>query len=95
MIKKSQLTLNEKDSLQDMLDVEKQMISLYGVAMSEASAKNIRVLLKTNLCETAEDQFQVFKTMQENDYYQVKPANKTVIDEQVDKFREVKGQIKE
>lgn len=93
MFKKSDFMLNEKDSLQDLLNDEKQMVSLYGTALIEAEAKNVRTLFKTNLNETAEDQYLIFSTMQKNDYYQTKPANKTVIDEQAEKFKSVKSQL--
>ena len=93
MFKKSDFMLNEKDSLQDLLNDEKQMVALYGTALIEAEAKNVRTLFKTNLNETAEDQYLIFSTMQKKDYYQTKPANKTVIDEQAEKFKSVKSQL--
>lgn len=93
-MKKSDYTLNEKDSLQDILNVEKQIMGLYGTAISEATTKNMRSLLKANLWETAEDQFSVFEAMKQNDYYQVVPASKAVMDEQADKFKTIQTELK-
>ena len=39
---KMDCTLNEKDTLQDMLEAEKQLMQLYTVALFEGSTKAVR-----------------------------------------------------
>ena len=39
---KSDVTLNERDSLQDILESEKQLMSLYTTALFEGSTKSLR-----------------------------------------------------
>ena len=39
---KSDVTLNERDSLQDILESEKQLMGLYATALFEGSTKAVR-----------------------------------------------------
>jgi len=90
---KSEMMLNEKDSLQDMLNIEKQMVKLYGTAVTETSCKNLRKMLKQNFSDITEDQFSVYQQMVNCNYYQTKPADKATIDEKVNNFTKVKSQL--
>ena len=92
-LQKNQAALNEKDSLQDMLNIEKQMVQLYGLAVIESSNKNLRKLFKQNFSDITEDQFTVYQQMVNNNYYQTKPADKATIDEKVNSFSKVKSQL--
>ena len=83
---KSEYTLNERDSLVDLLNSEKQLVKLYGTALTEASTKQLRSLLRTQFAEAAEDQFSVFEQMQQHDYYAPKPADKAIVDQKKDDF---------
>ena len=65
---KSEITLNEKDSLQDMLNVEKAMVKLYSTALTEGCSKGFRTLVKENFSSTIEDQFKVFAMMTEQGF---------------------------
>lgn len=85
-MKKSANGLNEKDLLTDILTGEKDLVKLYSTSLTEASGKDVRKTLKTNMSETAEDQFSVFSTMKEKGYYQPKPADKAMIDEKIESF---------
>ena len=87
-MKKNGNTLNEKDSLTDILTGEKDLVKLYGSAMTEAVCRDVRRTLKNNMFETAEDQYNVFCVMQKNGYYQPKPADKAIIDEKIESFSE-------
>ena len=91
--KGSQAMLNEKDSLQDMLNLEKQIIQLYGMAVMESSNKSLRKLLKQNFTDVTEDQFAVFQQMVNGNYYQPKPADKATIDQKITNFTKVKDQL--
>lgn len=90
-MKKNQNQLTEKDVLTDILTGEKDLVKLYGSAMTEAVAKDVRKTVKSNLMETAEDQLSIFNVMQKNGYYQVKPADKAIIDEKVNTFKSAFG----
>ena len=46
---KSDCTLNEKDTLQDMLECEKQLMELYTTALFEGSTKSLRNNFSQNL----------------------------------------------
>lgn len=78
---KSDCTLNEKDALQDMLESEKQLMSLYTTALFEGSTKSVRNNFSTNLLGVAENQYLIFNQMNTRGYYEPKPANKNLIDE--------------
>ena len=88
--------LTEKDSLYDILTGEKDLVKLYGAAITESSGKDVRRVIKANMAETAEDQFGIFTLMQENGYYQVKPADKKTVDQKVDTYtkclKDISGQ---
>ena len=93
--KKSKMdtTLNEKDALQDMLDIEKLLMSYYSAALLEGSCKPFRKAILKNYTTCADTQFQVFEQMLSREYYQVQPAEKLLIDQKTDSFSKVKKQI--
>ena len=43
---KAETTLNEKDSLQDMLNLEKNLVKVYSTAMTEGASDGFRTLIK-------------------------------------------------
>ena len=90
---KSEITLNEKDSLQDMLNVEKAMVKLYSTALTEGCSKGFRTLVKENFSATIEDQFKVFAMMTEQGYYQVESAPEEALKEQRENFSSIKSQL--
>ncbi len=91
---KSDVTLNEKDALQDMLESEKQLMSLYTTALFEGSSKAMRKNFATNLLGVSENQYLIFTQMTSRGYYQPKPANKTMIDEANETFKKQKKSLK-
>ena len=91
---KSDVTLNERDALQDMLDSEKQLMEIYTTALFEGSTKSIRKNFSTNLLGVAENQFLVFTQMNTRGYYEPKPANKTLIDEATNTYKKQKNSLK-
>ena len=93
MQSKQQIQLNEKDSLQDMLNLEKEIVKLYSTALTEGNGSKFRTMVKNHLVDSANDQFEVFTQMAENNYYEVKPADKAVIDEQKANFKQVLAQL--
>ncbi len=90
---KADITLNEKDSLQDMLNIEKSLVKIYATAMTEGASKGFRTLVKSHWSQAAEDQMQVFLEMTELGYYKVESAPETTLSEQKNKFLKVKNQL--
>ena len=93
-ITKMDCTLNEKDTLQDMLESEKQLMELYTVALFEGSTKTVRKNFSTNLLGVAENQFGLFTQMQSRGYYEPKPAKKAMIDQANCTYKKQKSQLK-
>ena len=91
---KSDVTLNEKDSLQDMLESEKQLMTLYTTALFEGSTKSIRKSFSANLMGVAENQYTLFTQMSTRGYYQPQPANKNLIDTANETYKKQKSQLK-
>ncbi len=91
---KMDCTLNEKDSLQDMLEAEKQLMSLYTTALFEGSTKSVRKSLSENLLGVAENQYCLFSQMQSRGYYEPQPAQKNMIDMANDTYKKQKNCLK-
>ncbi len=91
---KSDVTLNEKDALQDMLESEKQLMTLYTTALFEGSTKSIRKNFSSNLLGVAENQYTLFTQMSTRGYYQPQPANKNLIDTANQTYKKQKSQLK-
>lgn len=90
---KKDIMLSEKDALQDMLDVEKLLMSYYNAALTEGSCKPFRKELMKNFSAHAETQFSVFEQMLARGYYQVQPAEKKLFDQNTETFSKVLKQI--
>lgn len=90
---KADITLNEKDSLQDMLNAEKNLVKIYSTAMTEGCSKGFRTLIKSHWSASVEDQMQVFMQMTDHGYYKVESAPETVLSEHRNKFMKVKEQL--
>ncbi len=86
--------LNEKDTLQDMLESEKQLMELYTIALFEGSNKSVRKNFSTNLLGVAENQYSLFTQLQSRGYYEPKPAQKAMIDETNDTYKKQKNSLK-
>ena len=91
---KSDITLNERDALQDMLESEKQLMTIYTTALFEGSTKSIRKSFSTNLLGVADDQYCLFTQMSSRGYYQPAPANKNMIDTANQNYKEQKSALK-
>ena len=90
---KADTTLNERDSLQDLLNLEKQALKCYSTAITEGVSKGFRTQIKTNLKESIEDQINVFFLMTEHGYAQVESAPKEQKNALKEKFSKVKNQL--
>ncbi len=71
---KADITLNEKDSLTDILTLEKNLVKVYSMVMTESCSRGFRTLIKSLWNETAAEQMDVFLMLTDNDYYRVESA---------------------
>lgn len=90
---KKDTSLNEKDALQDMLDVEKQLLTFYTAALTEGSSKSFRKEIMKNYSSSAENQFSVYEQMLARGYYETAPAQKQMLDQKTEIFSKVLKQI--
>lgn len=93
-LQKCEGSLNEKDALLDMLESEKQLMTIYTTALFEGSTKSMRKNFSENLIAVADDQFCLFTQMSSRGYYEPKPAQKNMIDETNDTFKKQKKALK-
>ena len=91
---KSNTQLNEKDAILDMLESEKQLMSLYTTALFEGSTKSIRKNFSENLYGVAENQFSLYTQLSTRGYYRPKQANKADVDEINATYKKEKKNLK-
>lgn len=90
---KAEITLNEKDSLQDILNLEKQAFKMYATCLTEGVSKGFRTTIKSLLLESAEDQFTAFSLMTEHGYAKVTSAENQELKQTKTKFEEVVNEL--
>ena len=83
---KRDITLNEQDSLQDLLNIEKQTFKMYATSLTEGVSKGFRTTVETLLQESAEDQFLAYSLMTEQGYAKVNSAEEEQLKMTKDKF---------
>lgn len=93
-LQKSDTTLNEKDAITDLLESEKQLMSLYTTALYEGSTQSIRKDFTKHLTGVAENQYCLFSQMTSRGYYAPPPAQKQMIDQTCDTFKKEQKQLK-
>ena len=86
--------LNETDSLCDMLAAEKQLMSLYAVALSEGSSKTVRKEFAANLTAVAGSQYELFAQMGARGYCAPVPAEKRLVDDVGARFKKEQKSLK-
>ena len=85
---KQDITLNEQDSLQDLLNIEKQAFKMYATSLTEGVSKGFRTTVKNLMQESAEDQFTAYSLMTEHGYAEVSTAEPEQVQTTKDKFCE-------
>ncbi|MDD3243914.1 MAG: spore coat protein [Eubacteriales bacterium] len=88
-----QPNLTDQYILDDMLCEEKQLISLYGTAITESGCPNLRRAFQQNMITSLEDQYQVFTQMKDLGFYQPKDAQSADVQQAVQKMTQTKGQL--
>ncbi len=85
-LSKMESSLNEKDSLTDMLNTEKMLLDSYSLAIKEGSTKSLRSQFLSCFTKAQENQFTVFSEMKEKGYYKPMPAEKQMLDQKSEDF---------
>ena len=85
--------LNEKDSLQDLIIQEKEILKLYGTFISEGSGNEIRKIMQDHFAATAADQFKIYEDMKKRKYYEAKFANPEDITEAKKTFAKMETEL--
>ena len=83
MASKSKTQLNEKDSLMDVLNLEKQTVKMYSTSLTEGDSKAFRQTVKSLFTESVQDQYEVFKKMKDLGYCKLEQAQ----DKQVEQLK--------
>lgn len=90
---KADTTLNERDSLYDILAVEKNLANTYSTVMLESCSKGFRNLIREHWNETVTDQLSVFLIMTELDYARVRSASNEQLASVKEQFNKTKHQL--
>lgn len=93
MKSKMETTLNEQDTMSDMLECEKQLMNFYAMAMQEGSTERLRSTILKNYSACGEGQFMLFSEMVKRGYYEVQPVDKTALDKKIDTFQTIRTQL--
>lgn len=90
---KAQTTLNEKDSISDLLIIEKGLVKLYATALTEGCSKGFRKTLRENLNQQLEDQIDVFFFLTDYGYARVCSATQDCKDKIKEDFSKSKSEL--
>ncbi|MBO4989468.1 MAG: spore coat protein [Clostridia bacterium] len=84
-------TLNERDSLFDMLSTEKRLMSLYTYAIAEGTEKAYRKELFSCLQSVAEEQLNLFEQLDSRNYYEVEEAGRSELEQKRESLSKLKN----
>ena len=88
---KSEVTLNEKDTIVDMLVLEKNLAKVYAEVLTESTSKGFLTTIKDCMLKTFHDQFKTFMLLTECGYYSVHSASEEDIKHCKEKFNGVEN----
>ena len=83
---KSEVTLNEKDTIVDMLILEKNLAKVYAEVLTEGCSKGFLTVVKDCMNKTFNTQFKTFMLLTECGYYRVHSATEEEINACKKKF---------
>ncbi len=90
---KAETTLNEKDSILDMLSTEKALVKLYATVITEGCTKPFRQTVRKCMERQLENQIDVFFCLTENDYFRVETAPEEQRAELKQSYQKVIGEL--
>lgn len=70
----TQPNMQEKELLNDLLNTEKQILTILTTAVIESNCPELRTMLLDHIRQVSMDQFNIFNEMSTRGYYQIKPA---------------------
>ena len=91
---RDEIMLDDCSMITDMLVTQKNLVKRYGNALCEGSSQKFRSIVNSHLTEIADDQFDSFIYMQQNDLYPTEPAPMPKITEAKQKFKETEQKLK-
>ncbi|NMA64888.1 MAG: spore coat protein [Clostridiaceae bacterium] len=89
----SNAIFTEKEILNDALNSEKQMITAYGIYLAESTCQNLRSELMKIINEKQQIQFEIFDTMKQKGWYNVKNANMNDVQTTTQKYQGMQQQM--
>jgi spore coat protein CotF len=88
------ITLSEKDLMQDALTTEKQVISAYSVGITESSCQNLRNTLVNNFKSAQDVQYKIYDAMKQKGWYQTKDAPDNEVQDLKNKSTQMSTELK-
>jgi spore coat protein CotF len=88
------ITLSEKDLMQDALTTEKQVISAYSVGITESSCQNLRNTLVNNFKSAQDVQYKIYDAMKQKGWYQTKDAPDNDVQDLKNKSTQMSTELK-
>ena len=85
--------IGEREALTDLLNGEKNMITLYTKALMESSCPQMRNMVEQGITQLAQDQYGVYTNMATRGYYPIKQATAQMISEATSMFESVQQQL--
>ncbi len=79
--------LTEQEIMNDALSSEKQIISAYGTFLAESTCENLRSEMSKIINDKQQIQFEIFDTMKQKGWYNVKNANLNDVQTATQKFQ--------
>jgi len=84
-----QVNLTEQEMMNDALSSEKQMIAAYGTFLAESTCENLRQQLSKIINDKQQIQYEIFDTMKQKGWYNVKNANLNDVQTAAQKFQNI------
>jgi len=81
------INLTEQEIMNDALSSEKQIISAYGTFLAESTCENLRSEMAKIINDKQQIQFEIFDTMKQKGWYNVKNANLNDVETAAQKYQ--------
>jgi len=84
-----QINLTEQEIMNDALSSEKQIISAYGTFLAESTCENLRQEMAKIINDKQQIQYEIFDTMKQKGWYNVKNANLNDVQTATQKYQNI------
>jgi len=84
------VNLTEQEMMNDALSSEKQIISAYGTFLAESTCENLRQEMAKIINDKQQIQYEIFDTMKQKGWYNVKNANLNDVQMAAQKYQNIK-----